>query len=148
MKLHKDRTNDPIINTAQLKEGERAVNRIVKMRELEIKAKYRAERRTLEETTRKKYSLDELEAENDRLYDMWIAAKDAQEKAERKVRNAIQTRLAKIDQEEASELTEANADGVERSLRLIAASLPASAVSLIGLDVIKVPRLLGVSSDE
>ena len=71
------RIGGPIINTAQLKEGERAVDRIVKMRELEVKAKYRSERRLLQEKTEKQFHIEELEAENERLYTMWVAAKDA-----------------------------------------------------------------------
>lgn len=142
------RAGGPIINTAQLKEGEKAVDRIVKMRELEVKAKYRATRRSLKEETMRKFHIDELEAENERLYSMWMAAKEAQDKAERKAENAIQTRLAMLDKAEASELAEINADGVEKSLHLIAASLPIEAARMIGIDTIKIPRLIGVSNEQ
>jgi hypothetical protein len=142
------RIGGPIINTAQLKEGERAVDRIVRMRELEVKAKYKAERRLLREATEQKFRIDDLEAENERLYDMWMAAKDAQDKAVRKVESAIQARLAKLEQAEARELAEINADGVEKSLHLIAASLPIEAARMIGIDTIKIPRLIGVSNEQ
>jgi len=141
-------TDKPILNNTQLREAERANARLARLNEAEIKARFDAERTKINAGFRKKFGIQKLEDIRDRAEEAYEASKKVLERTSKEMEEAMSERIAELEASKADSLAGVAQTSVERDFRLIAASLPADAVKMLGLDTIRVPKAIASSAME
>lgn len=135
-----------LLNNVQLREAENANSRLARLNEAEIKTRFDADRRKVEAEFRRRFGIQKLEDAVARTEEAHEKAEKALQRAEKEMEEAMATRIAELEEKKADSLAEIAQTSVERSFRLIAASLPADVNKLLGLDTIRVPKAIATEA--